>query len=98
MYVFSAIGCLSLYVYVSVFIVMNFNLVVMVVILLIPFFIKIPSFPFFYWLPEVHCEVNTSTSLFLAGLLLKLGVFGILRFIFSSLFLYSINILILSLC
>jgi NADH:ubiquinone oxidoreductase subunit 4 (subunit M) len=37
-------------------------------------------------LPEVHCEVNTSISLFLAGLLLKLGVYGILRFIFSSLF------------
>ena len=52
-----------------------------------PFYIKIPSFPWFYWLPEVHCEVNSSISLFLAGLLLKLGIFGIIRFILSSFFL-----------
>jgi len=38
-------------------------------------------------LPEVHCEANTSISLLLAGLLLKLGIFGIMRFILSSFFL-----------
>jgi len=53
-------------------------------IIAIPTGIKIPSFPFFYWLPEVHCEGNSSISLLLAGLLLKLGIFGILRFILSS--------------
>lgn len=37
-------------------------------------------------MPEVHCEVNTSISLFLAGLLLKLGVYGILKFIFLLVF------------
>ena len=33
------------------------------------------------WLPEVHAEANTSISLFLAGLLLKLSLFTLLRFI-----------------
>jgi len=55
--------------------------------LVFPFYIKIPCFPFYYWLPEVHCEVNSSISLFLAGLLLKLGLFGIMRFILCSFFL-----------
>jgi len=55
--------------------------------ILIPFFIKIPSFPFYYWLPEVHCEANSSISILLAGLLLKLGIFGIMRYILSSFFL-----------
>ena len=40
-----------------------------------------------YWLPEVHCEANTSISLFLAGLLLKLSVFGIIRYIIVSFYL-----------
>jgi NADH:ubiquinone oxidoreductase subunit 4 (subunit M) len=56
-------------------------------IIIIPFYIKLPCFPFYYWLPEVHCEVNTSISLFLAGVLLKLGIYGILRFIYSSFYL-----------
>jgi len=58
----------------------------MSLVIIIPFFIKIPTFPFLYWLPEVHCESNTSISLFLAGLLLKLSIYGILRFILSSFF------------
>lgn len=55
--------------------------------ILIPFCVKIPCFPFYYWLPEVHCEANSSISLLLAGLLLKLGIFGIIKFILSSFFL-----------
>lgn len=70
----------------------------LVVFLIIPFWIKIPCFPMFYWLPEVHCEANSSISLLLAGLLLKLGIFGILRFIivviliimFSDAFIFSL--------
>ena len=53
-------------------------------LIIIPFFIKIPTFPFIVWLPEVHRESSTSIPLFLAGLLLKLSVYGILRFILSS--------------
>ena len=43
-------------------------------------------FPFYYWLPEVHCEANISISLLLAGLLLKLSLYGIIRFILSTFF------------
>jgi NADH-quinone oxidoreductase subunit M len=43
-------------------------------------------FPFYYWLPEVHCEANTSISLLLAGLLLKLSIYGFIRFILNSFF------------
>nr|YP_010729749.1 Nad4 [Calcarina hispida]WEF49989.1 Nad4 [Calcarina hispida] len=56
-------------------------------LLILPFLIKIPTFPFYYWLPEVHCEANTSISLFLAGLLLKLSLFGIIRFILCTFYL-----------
>ena len=73
LYIFSAIGCLFLYLYLILFILWSLNIIFIISMLFIPFIIKIPTFPFYYWLPEVHCEVNTSTSLFLAGLLLKLG-------------------------
>lgn len=53
---------------------------------IIMFLIKLPCFPFFYWLPEVHCEASTALSLFLAALLLKLGIYGLLRFVIPSLF------------
>ena len=56
-------------------------------LIILPFLIKIPSFPFYYWLPEVHCEANTSISLFLAGLLSKLSIFGIIRFILCTFYL-----------
>jgi proton-translocating NADH-quinone oxidoreductase chain M len=41
---------------------------------------KIPMFPFYIWLPEAHVEAPTIGSVLLAGLLLKLGVFGFLRY------------------
>lgn len=50
-----------------------------------PFFlafsVKIPVFPFHIWLPEAHVEAPTGGSVLLAGVLLKLGVFGFLRFL-----------------
>jgi len=52
--------------------------------LFLPFYIKLPMFPFFYWLPEVHAESSTSASLYLAGLLLKIGLYGIFRFIMTT--------------
>jgi len=41
---------------------------------------KIPVFPFHIWLPEAHVEAPTVGSVLLAGILLKLGVYGLIRF------------------
>lgn len=48
--------------------------------LLIGFGIKIPLVPFHTWLPDAHVEASTPVSVLLAGVLLKLGTYGILRF------------------
>jgi len=50
------------------------------VLLTILMCIKIPTFPFNFWLIEVHAEANTSLSLVLAALMLKVGVFGLLKY------------------
>jgi len=48
-------------------------------LILIPLCIKIPPFPSSYRSAEVHCEANSPIPSLLAGLLSKLGIFGILR-------------------
>ncbi len=51
----------------------------MFVMLFIGFAIKVPVFPFHTWLPDAHVEAPTPISMILAGILLKMGAYGLFR-------------------
>jgi len=53
---------------------------ILLVLLLLGFGIKIPIVPLHTWLPDAHVEASTPVSTLLAGVLLKLGTYGLLRF------------------
>ncbi len=48
----------------------------------IAFAIKVPLFPFHTWLPDAHVQAPTAGSVILAGVLLKMGTYGLVRFAF----------------
>nr|AQN67659.1 NADH dehydrogenase subunit 4 [Stenostomum leucops] len=72
------------YIYPSLFMLMIFA-----------FMVKMPVFFFHAWLPKAHVEASTLGSVFLAGLLLKLGSYGFYRF--ANMFAMNLNSYILSL-
>ncbi len=55
------------------------------IMLFIGFAIKVPVFPFHTWLPLAHVEAPTAISVILAGVLLKLGIYGMLRINYTML-------------
>jgi len=63
LFIFSTLGIIPFIISLLIFILSDWLLCSLLIV--IPFYIKIPCFPWFYWLPEVHCEVNSSISLFL---------------------------------
>lgn len=66
-------------------ILLNSTRILMFFALYIGFAIKIPAFPFHTWLPDAHVEAPTAVSVILAGVLLKMGTYGILRILYPVL-------------
>lgn len=78
----------------------NFYSTFFIILLLNVFFVKTPFYFFHLWLPKAHVESIVIGSILLSTIILKIGVFGLIRFIsfikfFSSKFLYLINIIML---
>ena len=46
----------------------------------VAFAVKVPLFPLHTWLPDAHVEAPTAGSVMLAGVMLKMGTYGLLRF------------------
>lgn len=63
--------------------------------LFLGFSVKVPVVPLHLWLPEAHVEAPTVGSVILAGIILKLGAYAMLRFLFSSFSVIVLDVLLL---
>nr|YP_009692095.1 NADH dehydrogenase subunit 4 [Hypsauchenia hardwickii]QEG98429.1 NADH dehydrogenase subunit 4 [Hypsauchenia hardwickii] len=61
----------------------NFNFF-MHLLMILPFLVKLPMFMLHFWLPKAHVQAPVSGSMILAGLMLKIGGYGIIRFIYLN--------------
>lgn len=78
----------------------NFEIGIYFFLIILGFLVKIPVFFFHLWLPKAHVEAPISGSMILAGILLKLGIYGIYRFkcfYFNELLSFNYLLMILSL-
>jgi proton-translocating NADH-quinone oxidoreductase chain M len=78
-YIYSQVGSLNIE-YIATFNFTDFEQKCLWLAFFLSFASKIPMFPFHIWLPEAHVEAPTIGSVLLAGILLKLGVYGFLRY------------------
>nr|AFA33965.1 NADH dehydrogenase subunit 4 [Coccinella septempunctata] len=63
------------------FMTMNLSSLVMYFMMLMVFLVKLPMFLFHLWLPKAHVEASVAGSMILAGVMLKLGSYGLIRFL-----------------
>lgn len=56
---------------------------VVFLLIFVAFAVKIPMFPFHTWLPDAHTDAPTEVSVILAGVLLKMGAYGLIRICFT---------------
>nr|YP_009441729.1 NADH dehydrogenase subunit 4 [Anatis ocellata]AOY39274.1 NADH dehydrogenase subunit 4 [Anatis ocellata] len=60
---------------------MNLTSVVLYFMMIMVFLVKLPMFMFHLWLPKAHVEASVAGSMILAGIMLKLGSYGLMRFL-----------------